>query len=278
MQNKRVGGKKGKPGIPTATVTASLSTASTGATDLAKAEDAVHASGDVGVAVWAVRKDTAAATAADGDYHPIEVDSTGRVHTNIGTYGAGAVAATTPRATLASDDPAVVSLAILDDWDESDRAKVNPIAGQAGVAAGAGAVGVTVQRVTLASDDPAVAALKSASPSGTAWSYAAATGGITNTTTAVTIKAADGSLRNYISAMQISSDPLGVATEFAIRDGAAGTVLWRMKIGTAGIVNGLQIRFDPPLFSTAATLLEVVTLTASLTGGVFVNAQGFVAA
>ena len=43
---------------------------------------------------------------------------------------------------------------IMDDWDESDRAKVNPIVGQAGVAAGAGAVGVTVPRVTVASDDP----------------------------------------------------------------------------------------------------------------------------
>jgi hypothetical protein len=43
---------------------------------------------------------------------------------------------------------------IIDDWDESDRAKVNLIAGQAGIAAGAGAVGATVPRVTLASDDP----------------------------------------------------------------------------------------------------------------------------
>jgi hypothetical protein len=55
---------------------------------------------------------------------------------------------------------AATSLAVIDDWDESDRAKVNPIVGQAGVAAGAGAVGATVQRVTLASDDPAVTALQ----------------------------------------------------------------------------------------------------------------------
>lgn len=54
---------------------------------------------------------------------------------------------------------AATSLAIIDDWDETDRAKVNPIVGQAGVAAGAGAVGATVQRMTLASDDPAVASL-----------------------------------------------------------------------------------------------------------------------
>jgi hypothetical protein len=74
--------------------------------------------------------------------------------------GAGAVGTGVQRTTLASDDPAVTSLAVMDDWDESDRAKVNIIAGQAGVAAGAGAVGATVPRVTLASDDPAVAALQ----------------------------------------------------------------------------------------------------------------------
>ena len=40
------------------------------------------------------------------------------------TAGAGAVAAGTPRMTLASDDPAVTALQIMNDWDESDRAKV----------------------------------------------------------------------------------------------------------------------------------------------------------
>lgn len=44
------------------------------------------------------------------------------------------------------------SLAIMDDWDESDRAKVNLIVGQAGIAAGTGVDGVTVPRVTLATN------------------------------------------------------------------------------------------------------------------------------
>ena len=62
--------------------------------------------------------------------------------------------------TEASAAAIAASASVLDDWDESDRAKVNPIVGQAGIAAGAGAVGVTVPRVTLASDDPAVTALQ----------------------------------------------------------------------------------------------------------------------
>jgi len=49
---------------------------------------------------------------------------------------------------------AATSLAILDDWDESDRAKVNLIVGQAGIAAGTGVDGATVPRVTLATDVP----------------------------------------------------------------------------------------------------------------------------
>lgn len=73
--------------------------------------------------------------------------------------GSGASNAGTQRTVTASDSPDVVSLAVMDDWDESDRAKVNIIVGQAGVAAGAGAVGASVQRMTLASDDPGVASL-----------------------------------------------------------------------------------------------------------------------
>jgi hypothetical protein len=40
----------------------------------------------------------------------------------------------------------------MDDWDETDRAKVNLIVGQAGIAAGTGVDGVTVPRVTLATN------------------------------------------------------------------------------------------------------------------------------
>ena len=74
--------------------------------------------------------------------------------------GSGASSAATTRTVAATDSPEVTALQIMDDWDESDRAKVNPIVGVAGVAAGAGTVGTTTQRTTLASDDPAVTALQ----------------------------------------------------------------------------------------------------------------------
>ena len=78
--------------------------------------------------------------AVDGNYLNANLNLAG---TDV-TANAGAVAAGTPRVTLASDDPAVAKLGtidadtgaikaaveVMDDWDESDRAKVNIIAGQ----------------------------------------------------------------------------------------------------------------------------------------------------
>lgn len=52
---------------------------------LVKLEDAAHASGDPGIQMLTVRKDTAAATAGtDGDYQPPITDASGRLHVNPG--------------------------------------------------------------------------------------------------------------------------------------------------------------------------------------------------
>lgn len=110
------------------------------------------------------------------------------------------------------------------------------------------------------------------------WSYAAAPSGIVNTTTAVTFRAAAGAgLRSYVTGVQIMSEALTNATELAIRDGAGGTVLWRTRIPTGGLPT-MNVVFNNPLKSTANTLLEVVTLSASGAGAVYFNAQGFTAA
>lgn len=97
---------------------------------------------------------TLAADDVSGVLHPrvkLSLGADGSATDALG--GAGAVAAGVQRVTLASDDPAVVSLAVMDDWDETNRCAVNLIASQVGVAGGAGANGATVQRVTVATDD-----------------------------------------------------------------------------------------------------------------------------
>lgn len=56
-------------------------TTGSGATDLGKLEDAVHASGDLGVMSLAVRNDTLATlVTADGDYAPLQVDADGALY------------------------------------------------------------------------------------------------------------------------------------------------------------------------------------------------------
>jgi len=56
-----------------------------GATNLGKAEDQLHVSGDVGVMALAVRQDTQADFGGDGDYVPLSVDGDGAVRVNVVT-------------------------------------------------------------------------------------------------------------------------------------------------------------------------------------------------
>lgn len=102
------------------------------------------------------------------------------------------------------------------------------------------------------------------------WSYPAPASGIVNKTSADQVKAAIASMRNVITTIQISAGALSAATELVIRDGAGGTVLWRMGLTTAGLA---PTTFNVRLPSTTNTLLEVATLTA-VTGSIYFNAQG----
>jgi len=81
-----------------------------GATNLGKAEDAVHSSGDVGVEILVVRNDTLATLVdTDGDYAPLQVDADGAL------YVTGSFATTSAEVIL--DDsaftPAVSSVAMV---------------------------------------------------------------------------------------------------------------------------------------------------------------------
>ena len=62
-------------------------TPGTGATDLGKAEDGLHTSGDVGVMALAVRSDVGGPFAADGDYVPLSTDATGALRVTGGGGG-----------------------------------------------------------------------------------------------------------------------------------------------------------------------------------------------
>lgn len=110
------------------------------------------------------------------------------------------------------------------------------------------------------------------------WQYAAAAGGINNSTVAAVMAPAAGAgIRNYITGIQCSATALGVGTELVVRDGVGGPVIWRGVLGTAALMP-TNFQFPVPLKGSANTLLEVATLTATVTGNVYINAQGFTGA
>lgn len=105
------------------------------------------------------------------------------------------------------------------------------------------------------------------------WAYAAAASGITSTTFVNLKAAAAASTKNCFSGLQISTTTLGAGTEFVIRDGAGGTVLWRMVLGTAALPL-TSINLPSPICGSDATLMEAGALTNPTSGAIYVNVQG----
>lgn len=93
------------------------------------AEDAAHVSADTGTLALAVRRDTAAVgSGTDGDYSTLNVDSTGRLHVNVGntvTVGSHAV---TNAGTFATqvDGAALTALQLIDNPIVVDDAAFTP--------------------------------------------------------------------------------------------------------------------------------------------------------
>jgi len=155
----------------------------------------------------------------------------------------------TGAATLAEQQLQTASLAVLDDWDESDRAKVNPIVGQAGVQGGAGAVTALTQRVAFATDANVVqGAGVAGTPAGGVVSVQGAAGG-----TALPVSAASLPL------------PSGAATETSVAATAA----------VAGVVSGAAVITDAN--GTLQQYLRGLVKLAITAGGWLASVTGTVA-
>jgi hypothetical protein len=102
------------------------------------------------------------------------------------------------------------------------------------------------------------------------WSYAAAAGGVVNTTDVVLSAAAGAGLRRYIKSMTLSNNS-ATATEVVLKDGA--TIIWRGHL-PANAPN-LNIDFGTPLRTTANAALNFACITTA--AAVYVNAQGYTA-
>ena len=100
------------------------------------------------------RYDSSSRTLGNGDVGAIALDADGAVHISDG----GNTITVDGTVDLGSTDNAVLdaiaaSLAVLDDWDDSDYANVNLNVAGSDIAANAGTMSATTPRVTIATDD-----------------------------------------------------------------------------------------------------------------------------
>lgn len=108
------------------------------------------------------------------------------------------------------------------------------------------------------------------------WTYAAASGGITDTSD-VTLAAAPGAgMVNYLTDLQLANSDASVGTEVVIKSGS--TVLWRtfMPAGRPAALTGIppiSFHFSRPLRAETNTALTAAAVTTS--AEVYINAQGF---
>jgi len=226
----------------------------TGATNLGKAEDAVHASGDTGVMALGVRKATPAnLSGTDGDYEPFQV-SAGRLWVNASNNGTFAVQA--------------AGAVAHDDADSGNPlkigAKVETSTSGATLAADGDRTNIYADAdgAVLARTNHPLADLISDNASDTGGTSTAFTGGA----------AAPGAgIKLYITAITIYNSS---ATDgyVDLRDGTAGSVKWTAPAPAAGgsvITNG-----GHPLFALTANTALAYDVSGALST-VYISVSGF---
>lgn len=201
----------------------------TGATNLGKAEDAAHSSGDVGIQVLAIRDDTLGAfSGAENDYEPLHTDATGALWVD-------------PQGNVAHDAA-----------DSGNPIKVGAIAKNAEQTAVA-----NNDRVQLAADLVGkLITLPYANPENF---VSGATSDITNTTATSVIAAAGAGIRNYITSILVTNSHATVGTFVNITDGSGGTILWTGYAAPAG--GGFSVTLPTPIKTTANTALYCACAT-----------------
>ena len=242
-------------------------TPGTGQTNLGKAEDAAHVTGATGVMSLAVRQDTAASLSdTDGDYTPLIVDSSGRLHTvasQAGTWNVGTVTTVTTCSTVSTLTGSSVA------HDSPDAQSPHKI--------GARAVNADITAVANNDRTDLVATLTGKLITHP-WSNpenfisGAITSAMTGTTSTSLISAPGSGLRNYITQITVSNSHATVGTDVIIQDGSGGTTLY--TIPAAAVYGGAVINFPVPLRQpTANTALYCANVTTG--ASTKVSASGF---
>lgn len=123
---------------------------------------------------------------------------------------------------------AAASLNVMDDWDETDRAKVNIIAGQAGVDGNSGNKSAATQRVVLATDQPALTTpMPTAEAGNTVGTWTDATDVSVPSASTATILASNASRKACIfqntgaNSARIGGGSVGASRGYLLRPGAS---------------------------------------------------------
>lgn len=206
---------------------------------LAKAEDAAHASGDKGIFALVVRKNAAASLAdSDGDYTGLIVDADGKLWVNA-VVSSGATAGDVAH-------------------DAADSGNPVKIGGKA-VNAEPAAVSASGDRANLITDLVGkLITLPYANPEN--FVSGAITSAMTGTTSTSLIAAPAAGLRNYITQITVSNAHATVGTDIVIQDGSGGTTLY--TIPAAAVYGGAVLTFPAPLRQpTTATAIYCANVT-----------------
>lgn len=203
-------------------------TPGTAATSLGKAEDAVHASGDVGVFALGVANAAQTTLAADGDYIAQATDVKGN-SLSVGNIAHDGVDAGNPMKTGGRARTSEIAAVASDD-------RVDFIAD------------VTGKQIVLPYANPEN------------FVSGAITTAMTGTTSTSLVAAPGAGLRNYITTIIVSNTHATVGTDIAIQDGSGGTTL--MTIPAAAVYGGAAISLNVPLRQpTANTALFCANVT-----------------
>lgn len=204
-------------------------TPGTAASSLGKAEDAAHASGDVGVFSLGVANEAQTSLAADGDYIAQATDVKGNT-LNVGNVAHDGVDAGNPvkiGGKAVSAEPAAVAAAdrVNAIFDLVGKLIVLPYSNPENLLTG------TITTAMTGTTDTAVSGMG----------------------------AQGGSLRNYVTSVIISNAHATVGTDVVLKDGSGGTVLGTFP--AAAVYGGVAITLPSPLKTTANTALYAANIT-----------------
>lgn len=255
--------------------------AGVGATNLGKAIDAVAGATDTGVAILAVRKDTAGALAGtEGDYIPLSTDASGLLRVSIDGDTVGSTVDTEDGTVATGQSSVALTIAQGYEYDGTNWTRArgpHTVAHDAadagnpeklGAKAKSALSGITLvasdDRTDLYADLDGVLVARPYSLGDVVQERTTNTDGA-SVAFASGLASPGAGVRLWVTQVTVCNSSATFCT-VDLRDGQAGSVLWTLPVPATG---GVVQQFSPPLKLTAATALAfdasaaITTLTIS---------------